>query len=368
MKIIFVCSCLEPGRDGVGDYTGRLAAELIRIGHEVCLLALNDRFATTILSDDQERDGVKIQVLRLPSTLSNQDKKVLATNWINTVNPDLLSLQFVPFGFNPKGLPFGLGKLLLSISKGRKWQITFHELWVGMAKEESKKLFYWGLLQRYIIKSLIRDLKPVRICTQTHLYKKLLEDLGFAAALLPLFGNIAPGDKGSEIANKKEIRFVVFGLIHSGAPIDQFAQEAAIYAKQNNVAIKLIFIGRCGNEQERWLNIWESQGLTAEVFGEQPAEKISAVLWNATMGISATATAVIEKSGSVAAMRNHGLPVLSLSKPWTPRGVAMPPVLQGVVLYKTGNFKEYADAIKGKFKGYTVTDIATKFIESLKNV
>ena len=120
MKIVFICSCLEPGRDGVGDYTGRLAAELIRVGHEVSLLALNDRFANAILSGDQERDGIKIPVLRLPSTLSDQDKTVHATNWINSVNPDLLSLQFVPFGFNPKGLPFGLSKILACYKQGTK--------------------------------------------------------------------------------------------------------------------------------------------------------------------------------------------------------------------------------------------------------
>ena len=87
-----------------------------------------------------------------------------------------------------------------------------------------------------------------------------------------------------------------------------------------------------------------------------------------TMGISATATAVIEKSGSVAAMHNHGLPVLSLSKPWTPGSITMTLVQQGIVVYQTGNFKKYADAVKEEFTGYTVTDVATKFIESLKNV
>ena len=32
MKIVFICGCLEPGKDGVGDYTRRLSAELIDHG------------------------------------------------------------------------------------------------------------------------------------------------------------------------------------------------------------------------------------------------------------------------------------------------------------------------------------------------
>ena len=43
MKLLFLCSSLEPGRDGVGDYTRRLAGECLRQGHEVRLLSLNDK-------------------------------------------------------------------------------------------------------------------------------------------------------------------------------------------------------------------------------------------------------------------------------------------------------------------------------------
>jgi hypothetical protein len=42
LKILFVCSCLEPGLDGVGDYTRRLAVELVALGHSCTLLALAD--------------------------------------------------------------------------------------------------------------------------------------------------------------------------------------------------------------------------------------------------------------------------------------------------------------------------------------
>ena len=43
MKVVFVTSCLEPGRDGVGDYTRSLAEESTKLGHRAGLLALQDR-------------------------------------------------------------------------------------------------------------------------------------------------------------------------------------------------------------------------------------------------------------------------------------------------------------------------------------
>ena len=55
MKIAFITSCLEPGKDGVGDYTRSLAAESSRNGHEVCLLALNDRHV------DRERECTAVE-------------------------------------------------------------------------------------------------------------------------------------------------------------------------------------------------------------------------------------------------------------------------------------------------------------------
>ncbi len=50
MRIAFVTSGLEPGRDGVGDYTSGLAEECARRGHTVTQIALNDPFITAAQS------------------------------------------------------------------------------------------------------------------------------------------------------------------------------------------------------------------------------------------------------------------------------------------------------------------------------
>ena len=49
MKIMFICGSLEPGKDGVGDYTRRLCAHLKKHHIEVGILAYNDKFINSEL-------------------------------------------------------------------------------------------------------------------------------------------------------------------------------------------------------------------------------------------------------------------------------------------------------------------------------
>src|ERR1019366_978591 len=115
MKIAFLCSCLEPGRDGVGDYARRLAGELIRQGHSCVAVALNDPHIHKTMFEQQEIEGNSISTLRLSGVAPWSKRTVEARNWLDGFNPDWISLQYVPFGFHPKGLCFGLGKSLATM-------------------------------------------------------------------------------------------------------------------------------------------------------------------------------------------------------------------------------------------------------------
>ncbi len=369
MKIVFICSSLWPGRDGVGDYCRRLSVELIKQGHGAGMIALQERDIAMVVSGTQHLDGVDLPVLQIPEGMQEKDAMVVGREWVNELNPDWLSLQFVPFGYHPKGLRIGFSKFLLTLGGNRPWHIMFHELWVGMAVEESKKLIWWGRAQRRLIKSLVNNLYPRVMHTQTQLYVSLLQKLGFAAAYLPLFGNIPVSEVAApRTSSTNQISFVVFGTIHSGAPIAQFARDAARYSQENNITVKLIFVGRCGGEQERWLAVWETTGLPVEVMGELDAGAVSGILKNATMGLSATAIAVIEKSGSFAAMRDHGLPVISVSKPWQPIGMPKMPIAAGIIEYREGNFEA---CITGKIDmpgPVDISAVAAELVQSLSAV
>ena len=160
MKIIFLCGSLEPGRDGVGDYTRQLASELILNGHQAGIVAINDQHITDKFEGVQNLGSVSLRVLRLPSHIPALHRFKQARLWIDNFDPEWLSLQFVPFAFHPKGLPFQMGKLLTTLTGDRRWHIMVHELWVGMNKESSLKFFWWGVFQRQLIKALFNKVMP----------------------------------------------------------------------------------------------------------------------------------------------------------------------------------------------------------------
>ena len=90
MKIIFLCGCLEPGRDGVGDYVRRLALELINQGHDVSAVALNDGYVEIKDSGFQQLDGVSFAVLRLPKSLSYSRRFLELEEWSEIFSPDII--------------------------------------------------------------------------------------------------------------------------------------------------------------------------------------------------------------------------------------------------------------------------------------
>ena len=60
MKILFICGSTGRGHDGVGDYTRRLCAELIRRGEKIQILSLYDNQTTTFSNEDQEVLEIKV--------------------------------------------------------------------------------------------------------------------------------------------------------------------------------------------------------------------------------------------------------------------------------------------------------------------
>ena len=316
MKIVFITSSLEPGRDGVGDYTRRLAGIFIKLGHSVTALCLNDQFIFTEVVGHQDIDGVQLDVIRIPFNWQHEKRMARAKHWIGILNPDWLSLQFVIFSFHNKGLPFKISNSLRELGKERHWHIMFHELWVGINNKTSLKLFLWGFAQQQIIKQLIHKLKPKLINTHTKLYQVKLSQLGFAVPYLPLFGNIYKVNTNFEsiqINRLKTIRLVLFGTIHPGAPIQEFIQELLAYQQEYKVHFELVIVGRTGSQSVIWVSAFKNNNITVEVLGELSTENISTVLSNSTFGISTTPIEFAEKSGTIAAMREHGLIVLCIA-------------------------------------------------------
>ena len=372
MRIIFLCGSLEPGRDGVGDYVRRLAMELIKQGHEVSAVALNDGYVEKKDSGFQRWYGLSFPVLRLPKSLSYSKRFLELEEWARIFSPDIISIQFVSYAFHKKGLPFAILYPLKKLCRKYRCHIMFHELWIGMEVNSSRKDILVGKLQMFLIQQLVRMVRPVSIHTQTSVYQVQLEKIGINALYLPLFGNIpvAPVTdekrNGKESQEKNEISLVFFGGIHPGAPVTEFAGEVANYSRNKNIKVKLTFLGRSGKELENWLDIWSSHSLPAEVIGEQSAETISSILGDSFLGLTTTPYALIEKSGSVAAMLEHGLPVLCVRGMWKADSNANSFNVTGVLQYEKGNLDECMEPVKFQ-RNPLLPQVTADFVLSLNH-
>ncbi|MEO6228733.1 MAG: hypothetical protein ABJB11_15660 [Ferruginibacter sp.] len=249
-----------------------------------------------------------------------------------------------------------------------------HELWVGMDKETSFKFVCWGWLQKQLIRSLLKKLNPTVIHTHTDLYVKMLQTISIKAFYLPLFGNIPvipeklKSDKREVTRNfEKEISFVLFGGIHTGVALEGLLSELKLYSEESRQSIILKLVGRNGGEKARWKNEWEAAGMKVEMLGEQTEAIISEILSSSSFGLSTTPASLIEKSGSVAAMKEHGLNVLCISRPWHPRGYTQTDFPDGITIYRKGVVKSFIKNINFPRSSNSISDVAKKFVTHLAN-
>lgn len=368
MNIIFLCGSLEPGQDGVGDYTRRLACELLRKGHQAAIISLNDKAAGQVSKSLQTDDGTAIEVLRLPQKLSWEERMQHAQSFIDVINPQWLSLQYVPFAYHDKGLPFGLPGQLTKLGRGKKWHVMFHELWVGIEKGSAFKLYVIGYIQQLLLSKLIKELQPARVSTQTHLYQMLLKKKGVTASFLPLFGNVPVTDNKDAALNEmdKELNFIVFGSIHGDAPVEEFVKEIANYGLNKHCRVN--FIGRNGGNLQHWKNSLDAEKVSFKILGVCEPEAISAALSNADIGISTTPLLLAEKSGTVVAMQEHGLEVICVRNKWVPWGIkTQVQTAKDVHEYKPGNLAAIIKNISfNKSRQNVLKTVAQSFSDSLQ--
>ncbi len=336
-----MCSSLEPGRDGVGDYTRRLAGELIRQGHPCILVALNDSHISETAFESQETEGTSISVLRLP-TLAPWNKRVVETrNWLDVFNPDWISLQFVPFGFHRKGLCFGLGKSLAAMNKKASWHIMFHELWLGLGENSPVKHRAWGALQRLIIMDFMGRLRPRIVHTQAEPYRIALRRKNIIASVLPLFSNIPliNGDGWDGLLeplvaqavgkHQDRTKFYLAGIL--GAVHPEWNPEQAVntllpLVQRFQKRLVLVFHGKnnLALEAINKLKVTLKNRADVIITGEKTTIEISKILQTIDLGLATTPAQIIQKSSSIATMLEYGLKVLVTRDDWRLRGLDPP--------------------------------------------
>lgn len=357
MKLAFLSGGGEPGADGVGDYSRLIAREITATRPDVscCLVAINDAVVKDIdLTPDTttEETGLSrtIPRLRLPRHLSWPERTTRAADFLREQGTEVLSLQFVPYSFNPKGIVSGLAQQLAPLTEGRRTHIMCHELWIGDDANEPLKEKLVGRVQRHYIRALLKSLKPVAIHTSNDLYVERLARLGWKADLLPLFGNVPvlAGDAESWLypqlqaagvditpANRQQFWLVAFfGSLHPVWPPEPLFSYIREAAKAADRRVIMISAGRIGPGEALWKEMAQNQqtDFTFITLGSLPAERISQFFNTADFGIATTPYALIGKSGSATAMLEHGLPVVvnrdELKAPMTQGQTALPHLIK----------------------------------------
>lgn len=356
MNLLFICGSAEIGRDGVGDYTRRLCGRLIRAGHKAQILALCDQ-NIYYTSESQVIEETSVTVHRIPVLTDNKQRLTCLQGVLKDFEPDWISLQYVPYSFNPKGLPFWLPYYLKKIRGNHKWHIMFHELWLGIDAESSLRHKLIGKLQQLIAKKIIQNTKTHFVNTQNKLYQYFLQSQNINAEILPICGNIPLTSVKKEA--REFVQFVLFGTIHNGAPFENFIQDLMINSGQFSKPIKFVFIGKNGPELANYTEVLDFYNIRYEVLGIQSEYLISQVLSNSDFGISTTPYYQSEKSGVFAAYKEHKITAVCVSREWTPtRGQYTIP---NIIKYERNNLKLNPVDVQG----FDLNSVANQFIKSI---
>jgi len=296
MRIAFVTSGLEPGCDGVGDYTTLLADECGRLGHAVAKLALNDPLATA--------ETRTPELLRLPAAMPWPERLAIARRWLDDFAPDFASLQFVCYGFHPRGF---VGLQLAELLRGWPVQVFLHETWIGCDAGASLKERMLGWLQRHRVLRLLKALDVRLLHTSNESYAHVLSQRGLSAHVMRLFGSL-PLPSIATDCTPRELRFVFFGTLHPVWP----AEPLFSYLRELKQPATLVHVGRIGTGAALWEKLKREHAghFKFERLGGLSPQAAANVFAGVDFGIAATPWALIGKSASVAAMLDAGLPVI----------------------------------------------------------
>ncbi|CAA6693502.1 MULTISPECIES: glycosyltransferase family 4 protein [unclassified Lentimonas] len=309
MKISFICGSLNPGRDGVGDYTRRLATQLSADGHKCQLISINDHETAPARIEDG------IEIVRFQNALTGAHSEAIAEA-IARWDPQWISLQFVCFAFHPKGFIHHLTPIIQALRTDRKLEIMFHELWVGEQPSIPFKHKIMGRIQQWLILHALSKWSPDSLHTSNRLYQYILERHGYKAERLPIFGNIAiahaPTAADFTRAENERIVLFPFSQRHDWN-VNETLTRLNEMATASATVLKLIQIGSLRSGLQHWdtINAYaDNHGWQCQCLGAQSEETLSQWMQAADIGISSAHIHLADKSGAAVAMHEHGLPVI----------------------------------------------------------
>ena len=182
---------------------------------------------------------------------------------------------------------------------------------------------------------------------------------------LPLFGSVPIASDWNEQqpANRDVLRLGMFGSIHP----EWSAHNLLPLLTDLGKPIELFHVGRIGPGENNWRDLQERYGSVIELFrfGEQPLERISQLLLSADFGIATTPLALIGKSSCVAAMLDHGLPVIVNRNDVHFAGISESDLTSELLIPLDDKFLERLASVRRLPPKARLPEIATQFLNDL---
>ena len=243
-------------------------------------------------------------------------------------------------------------------------QIMFHEIWIGTHLHAPLRNRAIGFGQRWIVQSLVRRLNCRLIHTSNPVYVRLLNNRGIGAKHLPLFGSvpIAP-PVASPRRNGDILRLGMFGSIHpEWSPDEMFS-----HLRKLGRPVRLTHIGRIGPGESVWARSVKQYGseIGMQRLGERPALDISRFLLSVDLGISTSPLSLIGKSGSVATMLDHGLPVIVNRNDIHFAGISETELMSDLLIPMDENFLPRVASVRPSPPKARLPEIASQFLRDI---
>ena len=332
MTICFITGGLKPGSGGVADYTTLLALQCQQMGHKAILIGIND-----LDVDDFSEEIIEgVTVLRISTNLSWSNKWDIASKFKRKYNLDWVSIQFVPYAFNNRGIFKDFLKGIKGFVSGINCHINLHEIWIGEYPNAKFKERIIGCIQKKLIVQMINQTKPKVINYSNAGAKTRLERNNIKCSYLPIFSNIPivkNTDKSwimgrlaeastllSSRINSGFIFYGFFGSLHYDWPARQLLERLRMYTSAQGKSPALLHAGILPRNKSRWKELKKnySGDWLIHSFGKLPEDEISHYIQGLNYGLTSTPWDLVGKSGSVAAMVEHGVPVIVNTMGGTP--------------------------------------------------
>ncbi len=323
MRVAFINSTFERGKDGPGDYTRTLAGELQRRGWECGLFSFADRISESYCYEIQ--DGIPTH--RYSKRLKWDDRIRLLRSSLQNFNPDVMSLGVVSYAMNSKGIVWGLAEKFSKLNTSKvPWHLMYQEIWIGAHREASIKDRLVGWLQKYGLVRFHSALRPQWVNCWNKVHRECLNAAGIHSDVLPVMSAIPVGvpqtgdqfwkwiQENSKIKRPRRDVWLIgfFGTLHPQWPSEPLFTKLHAIASSMGKEIVMTALGDLRSGKDLWseLSLENRSRFVMISRGELSSEEVSACIQELDFGIATTPWQILGKSSTAAAFLENGIPTI----------------------------------------------------------